>query len=542
MSENEQLPLADGRSGHPQYSDLQYGKTQYGKTQYGDARTGGLQHADQQSSELGGGSSPRIGILVVAYNAVSTLVDTLDRIPVDFRSRISEVLVCDDASPDNTYLLGLGYQKANPDMPITVIKHETNLGYGGNQKAGYGMAADLGLDIIVLLHADGQYAPELLPEMIAPLERGECDAVFGSRMLQKGAARAGGMPLYKYVGNRVLTTLENKTLGSSLSEFHSGYRAYSVAALQELDLSATSDGFNFDTQIIIALHSKGKKIVEIPIPTYYGDEICYVNGLSYASDVLKDVGVYRLATMGFTPGELAQVDDEYDLKESEGSSHAVILDLTKDAPPSKVLDIGCSGGKLSELMRERGHHVTGVDLFDSPEIAKRVDVFIQADLELGVPEQVGGGFDLAVAADVLEHVRNSDLLLRQIGASLADGGHVLVSVPNFGHWYPRLRTVLGIFDYDQRGILDKTHVRFFTRRSLLRMVKKNGFVVNEMRVTGLPIDVVSSSGSILRRAIVAIDALLVRIRPTLFGYQFVLDISPTPPRRSVTYGRRDTRS
>ena len=498
----------------------------------------------QNGSEISGadtprpfGREPRIGILVVAYNASSTLAKTLDRIPVDFRGRISEVFVCDDASDDGTYLVGLGYRQLSDDLPITVIRHTRNLGYGGNQKAGYLLAIDHDLDVVVLLHGDGQYAPELIPLMVEPLIRGECDAVFGSRMMQKGAARDGGMPLYKYVGNRVLTSLENRVLGSGLSEFHSGYRAYNVHTLAELDLTATSNGFNFDTQIIIALHSHGKKIVEIPIPTYYGDEICYVNGLRYASDVLKDVAVYRLATMGFTPGELAQVGAEYELKQSEGSSHRVILEMTQGVPPARILDVGCSGGRLSELLRERGHHVTGVDLFDNAETTKRVDVFVLADLEKGIPEEVGGGFDLAIAADVLEHVRNSDLLLRQIGASLGPNGRVIISVPNFGHWYPRIRTVLGIFDYDQRGILDKTHVRFFTRRSLLRMVKKNGFEVKEFRTTGLPIDVISSRGSLVRRLARAVDGLLVGLRPTLFGYQFILELEPVKPPQSVTYRR-----
>jgi 2-polyprenyl-3-methyl-5-hydroxy-6-metoxy-1,4-benzoquinol methylase len=498
----------------------------------------------QNGSEISGadtprtfGREPRIGLLVVAYNASSTLAKTLDRIPVDFRGRISDVFVCDDASDDGTYLVGLGYRQLSDDLPITVIRHTRNLGYGGNQKAGYQLATEHDLDIVVLLHGDGQYAPELIPQMVEPLIRGECDAVFGSRMMQKGAARDGGMPLYKYFGNRVLTSLENRALGSGLSEFHSGYRAYNVHTLAELDLTATSNGFNFDTQIIIALHSHGKKIVEIPIPTYYGDEICYVNGLRYASDVLKDVAVYRLATMGFTPGELAQVGAEYELKQSEGPSHRVILEMTQGAPPARILDVGCSGGRLSELLRERGHHVTGVDLFDNAETTKRVDVFVLADLEKGIPEEVGGGFDLAIAADVLEHVRNSDLLLRQIGASLGPNGRVIISVPNFGHWYPRIRTVLGIFDYDQRGILDKTHVRFFTRRSLLRMVKKNGFTVRVFRTTGLPIDVISSRGSLVRRLVRAVDELLVGLRPTLFGYQFILELEPVKPPQSVTYRR-----
>jgi len=498
-----------------------------------------LEETEVPTTDLPFGREPRIGVLVVAYNAASTLAATLDRIPEEFRPRITEVFVCDDASPDRTYLVGLGYQETQGDLPVSVIRHEKNLGYGGNQKAGYRLAAEHDLDIVVMLHADGQYAPEFLPAMVEPLVRGEADAVFGSRMMEKGAARRGGMPAYKFLGNKVLTRIENRLLGSDLSEFHSGYRAYNVHTLSELDLSATSDGFNFDTQIIIALHSHGKKIVEIPIPTYYGDEICYVNGMQYAADVVADVAVYRLATMGFTPGELAQVGDEYDLKEAEGSSHSVILDLLDSRPASKVLDVGCSGGLLSELLRDRGHHVTGVDAIEIPGVEKRVDEFVQADLEQGLTDEVGTGYDLAVAADVLEHLRNSDQLLRQMGSRLNEGGRVIISVPNCGHWYPRLRTVLGVFDYDQRGILDKTHVRFFTRRSLLRMIKKNGFRVRRMEFTGLPLDVVTGSPSLLARLVHKVDAMLVSLRPTLFAYQFVVEVEPVPPPRSVVWARKN---
>ena len=119
-----------------------------------------------------------------------------------------------------------------PDLPLTVIRHERNLGYGGNQKAGYDLAIEHGLDIIVLLHGDGQYAPELLASIVAPLVRGEADAVFGSRMMAEGGARRGGMPLYKYVGNKVLTRFENAVAGAELTEWHSGYRAYWVEALR----------------------------------------------------------------------------------------------------------------------------------------------------------------------------------------------------------------------------------------------------------------------------------------------------------------------
>ncbi len=163
-------------------------------------------------------SRPRIGIVVVAYNATSTLAATLDRIPADFRPRLTEVIISDDASADDTFEQGRLWAErwaAQPGSPGTLlVRHTKNLGYGGNQKSAYRLAAERGLDIVVLLHGDGQYAPESLPDLVGPLERGEADAVFGSRMMIPGAARRGGMPLYKRVGNRILTGLQNAMLVS----------------------------------------------------------------------------------------------------------------------------------------------------------------------------------------------------------------------------------------------------------------------------------------------------------------------------------------
>jgi 2-polyprenyl-3-methyl-5-hydroxy-6-metoxy-1,4-benzoquinol methylase len=463
---------------------------------------------------------------VVAYNAESTLAATLDRIPAGFRSRIAEILVCDDASVDNTVDAALQWRAGNAEPPTTVIRHLKNLGYGGNQKAGYRMAIERGLDIIVLLHGDGQYAPELLPEMVAPLERGECAAVFGSRMMAPGEARRGGMPMYKWLGNRILTRTQNALLGSRLTEFHSGYRAYSVAALAEVPFESNSDGFDFDTQIIVQLHDRGKRIVEISIPTYYGDEICYVNGMKYARDVVRDVLQYRLTKVGFGTHEWVPAGDEYDLKQSEGTSHALLVDMLTDVPPKRVLDLGCSGGRLAAELRKLGHHVTGVDRVECDGVLDRVDEFVRADIEHGIPAAAGTGFDVVIAADVIEHLSQPRPLLRQMAAVLADGGEILLSTPNFAHWYPRLRVASGLFDYDRRGILDETHLRFFSRRSLLRTVVSSGLDVEEIRYTGLPFDVLSQGTSVTSRAARTLDQLLVRLRPTLFGYQFVLRLRP----------------
>jgi 2-polyprenyl-3-methyl-5-hydroxy-6-metoxy-1,4-benzoquinol methylase len=473
-------------------------------------------------------SAPRIGILVVAYNAASTLAQVLDRLPKDFRGRITRVFVCDDASEDSTYLVGLGYKEVATDLPLTIIRHPDNLGYGGNQKAGYRLAIEEDLDIVVLLHGDGQYAPECIAEIVAPLERGECDAVMGSRMMVKGAARKGGMPLYKYFGNRLLTGVENRLLGTSLSEFHSGYRAYSVEALRSIPFERNSDGFNFDTQIIIQLTDAGKRIVEVPIPTYYGEEICYVNGPRYARDVTTDVVRYRLAKLGFRSDDLGGVGEEYTLKESAGSSHAVILKWLEQAPPGKLLDLGCSSGLLAERARSLGHRVVGVDLLELPDARGRLDRFIQADLDRGLPDEVAaeGPFDVVLAADVLEHVRDPGLLLAQVRGVLAPRGALIVSVPNFAHWYVRARTLLGMFDYDQRGLLDRSHVRFFTQRSIERELHQAGFKVLRKHFTGVPLDVLTSGAGRTARGVGLLDRIAVAIRPQLFAYQFLFQCEP----------------
>jgi len=484
-------------------------------------------------------------VLIVAYNAVSTLASVLDRIPADFRSRIAEILICDDASNDATHLVALGYKQLSPELPITVIRQPQNLGYGGNQKAGYRLAIEHGLDVIVLLHGDGQYAPERLTDIVSPLLEGRADAVMGSRMMEPKAARRGGMPAYKYVGNKILTRFENALAGAQLTEWHSGYRAYSTAALRAIPFESNSNGFNFDTQIIIQLIDQGKRIVEVPIPTYYGDEVCYVDGVKYAKDVAKDVVGYRLGKMGFSSGNLGQVEADYALKDSETSSHGRVLALLQDLPPSKVLDLGCSSGLLAERMRAMGHRVTGVDREAFPETLSRVDEFAVGDLEDGIPPEAGTGFDVVIAADVLEHLRRPERLLTEIKRVMNPHGRLVVSVPNFGHWYPRIRTLLGAFDYDQRGILDRTHYRFFTRKSLLRMLRNAGFDVRRRLDVGLPLDVLpagtssdGSGGGRAARVVRAIDRLTVGLRPTLFAYQFVLHLELPEAAQIVAHGNR----
>ena len=466
----------------------------------------------------------KIGIVVVAYNAANTLAAVLDRIPDEFAEQLCEVLVCDDHSVDATHLVGLGY-KSRSSLPITVVRQKQNLGYGGNQKSAYRYAIDNGWDIAVLLHGDGQYAPEVMPDIVAPLMNGEAEAVFGSRMMRTGAARSGGMPLYKYVGNRLLTTFQNRVTGLELSEWHSGYRAYSLEALRQIDFESNSDVFDFDTEIILQLHNAGCRIVEIAIPTYYGDEICHVDGVKYGLDVIKDTMQFAAERAGLGEGRLAQPPETYSLKDDPHSSHGILASWLAHRTPGTVLDLGCGPGHLASIFRKYGHTVTGVDLTEADGITDRVDAFVEADLDLGVPSTINGSYDSVVLADVIEHVREPLQLLVDSRKLLNPGGSILASVPNFGHWYPRTRTMIGRFDYDQRGILDSTHLRFVTIRSFRRLVDRPGLEVARIDYTGVPIeqaDSVPTIGKVGRLA----SELARRFRPQLFAYQIVAELTP----------------
>ena len=237
----------------------------------------------------------KIGVLIVAYNAQDTLAKVLDRIPSDFATQIDSILVCDDASTDDTHNVGLQYQ-SNSKLPLTIVRHQINLGYGGNQKTGYQWALEKNLDLVVLLHGDGQYAPEYLPQMVEPIVSGRADVVFGSRMITHGGARQGGMPLYKFVGNKLLTTLQNRLAKVELTEWHSGYRSYSVASLRKVNFLKNSDYFDFDSQIILQMIGARQRIVEIEIPTFYGDEISRVNGVKYGIKILIHTIKFRLSS------------------------------------------------------------------------------------------------------------------------------------------------------------------------------------------------------------------------------------------------------
>lgn len=222
----------------------------------------------------------KVIVCLPAYRAASTLEKTLRALPP---STADEVLLVDDASPDNTVEIARG-------LGLPTLVHPQNRGYGGNQKTCYNEALRRGADIVVLLHPDFQYDPVSVPALIQPLIEARADFTFGSRFANGGNPRVGGMPLYRYVGNRLTTSIENLVLGTHFSELHSGLKAYTRHFLEHVDYNAYSDDFVFDSQMVIEAIIRGFRVTEVPIPTRYADDSSSVSisrSLKYIVETLQ---------------------------------------------------------------------------------------------------------------------------------------------------------------------------------------------------------------------------------------------------------------
>lgn len=241
----------------------------------------------------------KIIIFIPTYNAAHTLPAVIDRIPENLKRKVGEILVIDNASSDNTYITAVKYKEDRKMHNLEVIKNERNLGYGGSQKKAYQYAIDKGYDIVVMLHGDAQYAPEKVPLILEPLEKGQADFVFGSRI--KGDPLAGGMPIWRYLGNRAITFFQNLVLGMNLSEYHSGFRAFSCDALKKIPFQRCADDYHFDNDIMIQFRLAGMRIMERPIPTHYGKESrspTVKQTFDYTVNIFLSLGEYVLHRIG----------------------------------------------------------------------------------------------------------------------------------------------------------------------------------------------------------------------------------------------------
>ena len=223
----------------------------------------------------------KVVVVMPARNAARTLEQTFSAIPQDW---VDEIILVDDGSTDETIDVARG-------LPIHTIWHPHNVGYGGNQKTCYLEALQRGAEVVVMLHPDGQYPPTVIPDIVRPIVAGEADVVLGSRMAEKGAARAGGMPLHKRLANRGLTAIENRVMGTRMSELHTGYRAFSREVLLTVPFLRNSVDFAFDSEMLMQAAHFGFRFAEVPVRTRYFDDA--------SSVTLGPASVYAVKTLWF---------------------------------------------------------------------------------------------------------------------------------------------------------------------------------------------------------------------------------------------------
>lgn len=473
---------------------------------------------------------PKVLVFIVAYNAEKTIASVVDRIPRQLSDTHDvSLLIIDDCSRDDTRGVAQSHLDKGFWCPALVLRNPENQGYGGNQKVGYHYAIENGFDVVALLHGDGQYAPECLPVLLDPfIGPNKPDAVFGSRMLNRRDALKGGMPLYKFVGNQVLTALQNRLLDSRLSEFHTGYRVYAVPAISKIPFDLNTNDFHFDTEIIVQLFFSQARVVELPIPTFYGDEVCHVNGLRYAWDVIRASVKARMIRMGifFDPKFALQGADSvnYVSKFDFVSTHSVAYMQVSER--STVLDLGCADGYLSErLHREKGCTVYSVDIQAGRTVSGCE--YQACDLNDALPEVPWEQLDVVVLLDVIEHLSDPEAFLGRLRSKLSgnDKVKVIVSSGNVCFFVTRMMMFLGQFNYGRRGILDITHRRLFTVSSLERLLRYAAYRVKIRSYLPAPYPLAIGL-SMVSKLFLRANSLAARFLPGLFAYQALYVVKP----------------
>lgn len=477
----------------------------------------------------------RVLIFIVAYNAEHTISNVLARLPeaaFNHAGYSCDVLIIDDCSPDATFREGHSAISSYSGRSVTILRNPHNQGYGGNQKLGYRYAIDQNYDVVVLLHGDGQYAPESIPELIAPVVAGECDALFGSRMANKRSAREGGMPFYKLMGNILLTKTENFLLGAALTEWHSGYRVYSCAALDKIPFQLNSNDFDFDTEIIIQLLLINSRIRELPIKTFYGDEVCHVNGLRYARLIIWDCILSRLQQLGIL------YDPKFDVRSDEAaylpkfsfhSSHSLALEAVNSS--DMLLLISSGTYTLTAPIITKAKRVCIVDHFVDEKTRNGCHAWYEGEIEeLDLDETFPDiEFSKVLVLDTIEHLDAPETLLNNLRHSRCAGNaEILITTPNVAFFLQRIMLLIGQFNYGKRGILDFTHRRLFTRSSLQRTLQQQGFEICDWSGIPAPFPLALPSYPKISALLLKINGLLLRLFPGLFSYQLIVRAKPFP--------------
>ena len=471
---------------------------------------------------------PKLLIFIIAFNAEKTIEKSLQSVKEElFQKYNIEILIINDASTDHTFETMKLLSADHPALPIKLLHNPVSVGYGGNQKLGFHYSIIHRFDYILLLHTECNYTISIIHGLLTPLSESRADFVLGSRNLVKKKNRRG-IPIYKSMGNSLLKGFQNRMLHTRLSDYLSGYRAFSVKALESIPFEKNSDNFIFDTEIIIQFLQSNYKIAEIPIPPYHSRRINFFRGVSYGAGIIRSVLLYKLHQLYILYQRNFDIDAEhinYTPKLGYQSSHT--LAEMHVAPNTHVMDLGCDKGFIATALKKKGCYVEGVDMV-IPENVQFFDRFYPMDLN--TVEKLGSleRFDTILILDVIEHLMNPESFLDHIrsmsGRKFPD---IIITTPNIAFISIRIGLLFSSFNYGKQGILDMTHKRLFTFRSLRRLLRQSGYIIKETQ--GIPAPFPKALGiNRFSLFLVWINRMLIKISKSLFSYQIFIKVTPTP--------------
>jgi SAM-dependent methyltransferase len=356
----------------------------------------------------------------------------------------------------------------------------------------------------------------------------DADVVLASRMWSLASARRGGMPVYKIIGNRLLTAAQNRLTGRRLSEYHTGMRLYATRLLARIPFELDSDGFDFDTEILLQAFYVGAKVEEIPIPTRYAGEVCRVPGLAYALNVTRATADYWLQTHGMgcslrfrdLRGDQGALVDKTG---TPGTVHEFVIPFLQRLGVRSVLDLGCGPGFVGARLKEivPGLHYAGADLAPTGPVV--CDAYWPCDLNAEVPPTDPFQYDAVLCIDLLEHLSEPEQFLLRLRRSHQTSQKTVfvLSAVNVAFVTLRLGLLLGRFEYGDRGILHISHRRLMTRGAFQRLLRETGYTIE--RVQGIPVPFALVFGNnCCSRVLTRAWGVLVAILPGLFAFQTVI--------------------
>ncbi|NCN27761.1 glycosyltransferase family 2 protein [bacterium] len=476
---------------------------------------------------------------LVAYNHENFIESVVKRIPDSLMSDpANEVLIFDDASKDDTFNKSRSLKALIPPngAKLTVMKNPVNQGYGGNQKLGYRYAINQGYQRVFLIHGDGQYAPECLPDLISRYERDStAEAVFGTRMSNWKSPLKGGMPVYKFVGNKILTWIQNWILASKMSEFHSGMRSYATSLLRRIPFECNSNDYHFDTEIIIQCVAAKSHPVEVPIPTHYGDEDCNVNGMKYAKDILLACFHFRVFRAGFLYDPKFDISHTTYTQLASGSIHRKLIEEVPEG--SKVLLVGAKEPLIIKELTQRACQCDELCLLETQSLTGPFRSLTPTGLDQKLSElqrlMGQNQYEYILLPQTLEHFSSPESILTIIRNSYPSEMRpiVIATASNVGYIVVRLMLLFGQFNYGTGGILDRNHSRLFSKATFTKLFSQYSFEIKKFSGASLPsitIEEVLPTLGLLAKLSNGLLGFAAKIWPSLFAYKMLLKAQPLP--------------